>query len=131
MRFEAHTTDGATFAQARRDKEAKYPELLALGLRLKFIVAAAEVGGRYNDEVVSLVRELVAAKASLFAPMLRRSMRVILSRRYWGILSVATQRAVAQCVANPFVASSPSSFPLPDLEVLLTSCEAPEISRVA
>ena len=131
MRFEAHATDGATFAQARRDKEAKYPELRDAALRVKFIVAAAEVGGRYNEEVVSLVRQLVAFRASQFAPLLRRSMRVILARRYWGILSVATQRAVAQCVDNPCVASSASSFPIPDLEVLLTAYEAPEGSRMA
>ena len=132
VRFDAHAEDGATFPRARVDKEHKYPELLTQELRIKFIVAAAEVGGRYNDEVVDLVRQLVAHRASRFAPALRQSMRVILARRYWGILSVATQRAVAQCVANPFATPAvAAAFPVPDLETLLTSYEAPEVSRLA
>ena len=131
VRFDAHLTDGATFTQARLDKEHKYPELASQGSRLKFLVAAAEVGGRYNDEVVDLVRQLVAHRASLFAPCLRQSMRVILARRYWGILSVATQRAVAFCVASPLTTHTAAVFPLPDFETLVTSTEAPEVSRMA
>ena len=131
VRFDAHLTDGATFVQARLDKEHKYPELASQGSRLKFLVAAAEVGGRYNDEVVDLVRQLVAHRASLFAPCLRQSMRVILARRYWGILSVATQRAVALCVASPLTTHTAAVFPLPDFETLVTSTEAPEVSRMA
>ena len=96
-------------------------------------MAAAEVGGRYNDEVVELVRALVSHKAMTFAPALRQSMRVILARRYWGILSVATQRAVAQCVADPFAAAPEVAavFHQPDLETLLTTYEAPDVSRLA
>ena len=89
------------------------------------------MGGRYNDEVVDLVRQLVAHRASLFAPCLRQSMRVILARRYWGILSVVTQRAVALCVASPLTTHTAAVFPLPDFETLVTSTEAPEMSRMA
>ena len=101
------------------------------GLRLQFLVAAAEVGGRYNDEVVDLVRQLVAHSASLFAPCRRQPMRVILARRYWGILSVATLRAVAMCAASPLATHSAAVFPLPDFENLVTSTETPEVSRMA
>ena len=129
-RYDSHLEDRASFPQARRDKLQKYPELAGQGLRLKFIVAAAEVGGRCNDELVDLVRRLAQHKASLFAPALRQSMRSILSRRYWGILSVATQRAVAQCVAPELDPNAAAVFPLPDLEVLLAGSEAPDVSRL-
>ena len=66
VRFDAHLTDGATFTQARLDKEHKYPELASQGSRLKFLVAAAEVGGRYNDEVVDLIRDFELSRVGAF-----------------------------------------------------------------
>ena len=94
------------------------------------MVAASEVGGRCNDELIDLVRQLARHKASTFAPPLRSSMRTILARRYWGILSVATQRAVAQCASTQFAGDVTAVFPLPDLEVLLACSEAPDVSRL-
>ena len=120
---DTQAVDGATFAQARRDKERKYPELAAQGLRMHFIVAATEVGGRCNAELVDLVRQVVAYKASQFAPSLQPSMRAILARRYWGILSVATQRAVAQCAA-PVLQAQAAAFPIPTLETLMMTSDA-------
>ena len=130
-RFNAHEEDGASFAQAVVDKHRKYPELVAQGARWKFIVAAAEVGGRSNDELIGLVRELARHKASLFGRPLRATMRTILARRFWGILSVATQRAVAQCVSDEFDATTAAVFPLPDMETLCSGCAAPDVSRLA
>ena len=57
-RFNSHVEDGATFAQAVRDKHHKYPELAAQAQRLLFIVAATQVGDRCNDELIDLVRQL-------------------------------------------------------------------------
>ena len=39
-RFNSHIEDGATFVQAVRDKDYKYPELTAQAQRLQLIVAA-------------------------------------------------------------------------------------------
>ena len=130
-RFNAHQEDGATFAQAVRDKHQKYPELAAQALRVQFVVAASEVGGRCNDQMIDLVRQLARHKASTFAPPLRASMRTILARRYWGIISVATQRAVAQCVSPELGAPTAAVFPLPDLETLCSCHETPDVSRRA
>ena len=129
-RHNADQEDGATFAQAVRDKHHKYPELLAQGLRVQFVVAAGEVGGRCNDQLIGLVRQLARHKASTFARPLRASMHTILARRFWGILSVATQRAVAQCVATEFDPTTNAVFPLPDFEVLMSCNEAPDVSRL-
>ena len=129
-RFNADQADGATFPQAVRDKHNKYPELLAQGLRIQFVVAATEVGGRCNDQLIDLVRQLARHKASTFARPLRASMHTILARRFWGILSVATQRAVAQCVATEFDPTTNAVFPLPDFEALMSCNEAPDVSRL-
>ena len=57
-------------------------------------------------------------------------MHTILARRFWGILSVATQRAVAQCVATEFDPTTNAVFPLPDFEALMSCNEAPDVSRL-
>ena len=83
-----------------------------------------------NVQLIDLVRQLARHKALTFARPLRQSMRTILNRRYWSILSVATQRAVAQCV-SPLLTVAPSAvFPLPDPETLFSSTEAPDVSRL-
>ena len=76
------------------------------------------------------MRQLARHKAASVAPLLRPSMHTILARRYWGILSVATQRAVAQCVSIQFEPLASATFPLPDLEVLLSCSEAPDVSHL-
>ena len=103
---------------------------MAQRLRVQFVVAASEVGGRCNDQLTDLVRQLARHKASTFAPVLRDSIRTILARRFWGIISVATQRAVAQCVAPEVGVEAAAVFPLPDLEILFTGIEAPDVSRL-
>ena len=130
-RFGAATQDGATFPRAREDKAATYWELLteAARARVVFLTLASEVGGRFSAEAVDLVRQLARHRASEQPPPLRRSFHVILWRRWWGMLSIAVQRAVAcnlQGSAWPLV----RAFPLPDLEELLTCLESPIPSRL-
>ena len=129
-RYNGHDEDGASFAQATRDKHHKYPELLSQGLRVHFVVAAAEVGGRACEALIDLVRQAARHKATQFAPKLRGSMRTVLTRRFWSILSVATQRAVAQCASEQFDINRAAQFPVPDLESLLSHPEAPDVSRL-
>ena len=58
-------------------------------------------------------------------------MHTIHARRFWGIISVATQRAVAQCVSEELGSQGAAVSPLPDLETLLLWSEAPDVSRVS
>ena len=125
-RYSAHLHDGATFAAARADKERKYSELLGQAHRIKFVVAACEVGGRCNQECVDLVRALVLHRAMQAPPTLRPSFRSCLARRYWGILSIAIQRAGAECLLDTPPPLDPLSLPPPSLEVLLGGPAAPE-----
>ena len=127
--FNAARIDGATFAQARRDKQVTYPEFFEEDCRIAFRVLACEVGGRFSPECGDLVSRLVEHKASQQPAPLRGSFRVILHRRWWGLLSVAVQRAVAYNLAG---ADWPGSGlkELPGLEELLTYVEAPLPSRL-
>ena len=91
----AATTDGFVFAKARRDKHDAYPELFRENARHKFLVLGTEVGGRFSEESVDLVRQLIDNKARHLSADDSKLFKLIYYRRWWGILSVATQRAVA------------------------------------
>ena len=91
----AASTDGSTFANARRDKAAAYPELAQDGVRHKFLVLASEVGGRFSQECTDLVRQLLLHKCAGSDGSEATLRRLVYSRRWWGILSMAVQRAVS------------------------------------
>ena len=91
-RFHADTIEGASFSQARRDKHAKYPELLREDLQRVFLVLACEVGGRCSEECIDFLHCMSRHKSSLQAPALRKSFHLAYHRRWWSILSVAIQR---------------------------------------
>ena len=89
------------------------------------MVAACEIGGRCNQECVDLVRALVLHRSISAAPALRASLRSSLARRYWGILSVAIQRAGADCLSDDPAPVEFASLPLPSLDTLLLGIDAP------
>ena len=89
------------------------------------MVAACEVGGRCNPESVDLVRALVLHRAATAAPASRASLRSCLARRYWGILSIATQRACVDCLSDDPLPLEFSSLPLPSPDTLLARVDAP------
>ena len=123
-------TDEATFEGARRDKRRAYPELVAASDRLHFVILATEVGGRFSPEASSLVSDLVTVAAAKCAPLLQRSFRLIYYRRWWGLLSIAAQRAVARNLLG-FDGLDMAPCGVPSLEVLLSIVEAPQVSRLA
>ena len=88
-------TDGYTFAKARRDKIDTYPELANATARHKFLVLGSEVGGRFSSECVDLVHQLVELKARHASDEDCKLVKLVYFRRWWGILSVAVQRAVS------------------------------------
>ena len=117
----ATTTDGATFRQAQRDKHRKYADVAA-DSRTELVVLAAEVGGRWNQESLDLVRQLAAYKAGESPPLLRRSVELAWTDRWWSLLSIAVQSAfAASLLASPgpgIVLDTPAS-PVPDVDLLL------------
>ena len=61
---------------------------------------ACELRGRWNKAALRLVRELVAASVADPPGLLKRSMHLALSRRWWGILNCAIQRAFASSLGE-------------------------------
>lgn len=118
IRGRALCEDGSTFLQARIDKVDKYPELVNSARRHCFLVLASEVGGRHSEDCVRVIRILSSYLAGLQPRALRQSYRTIYFQRWWGIISVAVQRAVA---ANLLGADWElhHGIPLPSLEDLL------------
>ena len=53
--------NGAPLLQAKREKEAAYPELTGPG-KCRLVVVAIETGGRWSDEAVDFVTQLALAK---------------------------------------------------------------------
>ena len=87
----AHTQ--CALERARRRKAQVYPELDRHGTQL--VVLRCEVGGRWDDQAVAFVRRLARVRSRQALPLLRAAARAAYSRRWWGLLSVAVQDAVA------------------------------------
>ena len=62
-RARAANHDGAALEDARRRKEATYPELSGEGGRARLVVLAAEVGGRWSAETAQFLTALAKARA--------------------------------------------------------------------
>ncbi len=96
---------------------------------MAFLVLAAEVGGRFAPEAADLVRHLVAVAADRAPPPLKRTFRLIYHRRWWGILSMAVQRAISLNLLGEDGLVAPVCD-VPSLEVLMSAVEAPLVSRL-
>ena len=68
----ASEEDGAALRVAERRKRATYPELLAQGPQ-RLLVLGSEVGGRWNDEALGLVRDLARCRSLRAPPAVRRA----------------------------------------------------------
>jgi len=85
---------GIAIAASEADKATKYPEL-ATSQRVRFVVFAGEVGGRWSEASERFVRALAQEKAEEAPRLLRRATAAALQRRWWAHLAVAAQDALA------------------------------------
>ena len=92
--------DGGSLQQAVTRKRQRYADVVA-NPGSTLLVLGCEVYGRWSQDAVSIVRELVALKARAAPPALRRSAAYAWSNRWWSLISVATQRAVAEALLRP------------------------------
>eukprot|EP00435_Cladocopium_sp_Y103_P003690 s4199_g1.t1 len=90
----AHAHNGAALDAAHQRKRQRYPELLQPGPQ-RLLVLAAELGGRWHADCHELLRLLVATRAPRAPAALRVAAAAGWRRRWWGLLGVAVQRAVA------------------------------------
>ena len=94
--------DGVAIRGAEERKRARYPELVTSEV-CRLVVLACETGGRWSEECVDPVRHLASRKASDAPDVLRASLFQAWSARWWGILSVAAQDALAASLGEALV----------------------------
>ena len=74
-----------------------YPEV-ARSNTSRLYCLGVEVFGRWGREALQLVRDLARETAAGLPPRVRLGTQTRLLRRWWGLLGLATQRAVARGV---------------------------------
>ena len=90
---------GIAIANIEDVKATTYPELVS-STQCKFLVLAGEVGGRWSATTCQLLRDLAAAKSQHAAPRLRKSAAFAWENRWWSMISVATQNALAATLVD-------------------------------
>ena len=71
-RPKAHRENGVALAEARKDKQRKYPEL-ERGTRCRLVVTAMEVGGRWSEEAYYILDTLAEGRTRNVPQTLRGS----------------------------------------------------------
>ena len=94
-RRNADKADGIVLREARRHKERTYPELQGRNGRVRMVVIAGEVGGRWSEETKASLWALACEKSRSEARVLRKSVRAAWYRRWCCLLACAAAKAVA------------------------------------
>ena len=88
--------DGAALSRKEAsNREVDYPDVEAAP-DAALLCLAVEVFGRWGKHPLRLVRELIRRRVEGLPPVLRAASVQAYSRRWWSILGVAVQRAVAE-----------------------------------
>ena len=85
--------------QAQRDNDAIYNEVVTSGLG-ELLCLGAEVFGRWSEQCIKLVPALARERSRGLNPRIRRGVALSLQHRWWCILGIALQKAVAHIVLN-------------------------------
>ena len=93
------------------------------------------MGGRWNQTALRLVKDLARIKARSSPESVRKAVQHAYSHRWWNILSVAAQTALATSyLHHPQVEGAGESFDLPTLTEVLQEAAytiGPVFSRLA
>ena len=90
----AANVDGAALSKAMTRKRRRYAELVNSPYG-QLVVLACETGGRWNEDALKFVARLAKFKAASAPSILRAASRAAWQNRWWGLLSVAAQSALA------------------------------------
>ena len=116
------TSDGCVLTRAVGDKQRTYADVEPFG---QLLVLGCEVGGRWSEDAIQLARALSRYKAEQATEHLRESVRAAWSDRWWAIVGVAVQKAVADSLLaearSGTSACSSVAADVPSLDVLLDS----------
>jgi hypothetical protein len=86
---------GAAFVVAEKRKTNTYREAAQAEGKVTLETLACEIGGRWSENCIKWVAQLAKYKASSELPHLQRASEFAWHSRWWSILSVAAQRALA------------------------------------
>ena len=81
---------------ATRGNHATYPEVERSGLG-RLCCLGVEVYGRWSADSLWAVQQMARERSRGQPARVRRGVQAALLRRWWGLLGVAVQRAVAHC----------------------------------
>ena len=115
---------GALLERAERENNITYTEVAGSNLA-SLQCLSCEVYGRWGRQCVELVPKLARERSRGLARRVRRGAMLMFQRRWWGILSVTLQTAVAHMVRFPagegadlFVVTSEPARDLASLEIV-------------
>ena len=88
---------GRLLEVANEDNTATYRPVVQSGLGALYCLGC-EVYGRWGEPCIRLMHALVRERARMLHPRVRRGTALCLQHRWWGILSVTLQKAVARAI---------------------------------
>ena len=120
----AASTDGSVLQMAVNRKRQHHRDVIATP-GAAFLVLGCEVYGRWSQDALHIMRELSALKGTEAPESLRQSARHGWASRWWALVSVGTQRAIAEALlrhGGVDLQASPAVQPAPPLaEVLMAA----------
>ena len=116
------TRDAGTIDAAVARKRRKYADVHT-SAQACLLVLGCEVYGRWCEDAVRIVREMAALKAREAPPLLRGCAKHAWSNRWWSIVGVGVQRAIAESLLRhggvDLQDQAPTAVEPPLTEVLL------------
>ena len=113
--------DGAVVQQAVAAKRRKYADVHT-SAQASLVVLGCETFGRWCEDACSLVREMASLKAREAPPLLRGCAHYAWSNRWWALVGVGVQRAIAESLLRhagvELLSSAPTDLVPPLVEVL-------------
>ena len=92
--------DGFVLRTAMADKRRQYGDVFR-SRSAELVVLACEVGGRWNEEALSLINTLARNKVANTTPLLRTAAQSAWANRWWSMLAVAVQDSLAASLLAP------------------------------
>ena len=130
----AHDTPGIALAAIRRRKRRRYHEIIRAD-RCRLVVFGLEVGGRWSDEALELLRKLARARSRSEPIWLRQAAAQSWAHRWSATISVAAQRAFAASLLHlplaPYLGVDGDAPSTTEVCEEARWLEAPPASRVA
>ena len=90
---------GAVQAAARKCHTVDYPEVAPSGAG-RLLALGVEAFGRWSTDSLDTVRQLAASRCEAMPPRVRLGTQLRLLPRWWGLLGLATQQAVARAISR-------------------------------